>query len=387
MVSGDNNPADERTKMLKGLSLTELAKRIEELSTQKQDFIATTGAQAQMVVSQNKPLMVVNDGAKTLGEFPILGSAHGQIGARTNIPAVYYNRMLAEQPALLATNVNHWFNANPEPRMVRVLKGNNRAFLSNKYQRVENEEIAQVALPLLLQSGMQIVSCEVTERRMYIQAISKNLEAKVEGSRRVGDIVHGGVVISNSEIGQGAVNVSEFDYYLACLNGLISGKLMNASHVGRKIEDNADLWADDTREADDKAMILKVRDMVTAALDKARFAARVERMSNLTQVKIGANVQAAVEVLGTKIGATVEETGGILKALIEGGDLSAWGVVNAVTAQAHTALTYDRAVDFELAGGQLLDLQPAEWSQVLGAEKAPVRRRRKTVVTDLAVAA
>ena len=73
--------------------------------------------------------------------------------------------------------------------------------------------------------------------------------------------------------------------------------------------------------------------------------------------------------------------------MIEGGDLSAWGVVNAVTAQAHTALTYDRAVDFELAGGQLLDLQPAEWSQVLGAEKAPVRRRRKTVVTDLAVAA
>jgi hypothetical protein len=367
--------------MLKGLTLTELAKRIEELSTQKQDFIADTGSQVAMSVVNNKPELVVAE----QGSYPILSAAHSQIGSRLNIPAVYYNRMLSEQPDLLANNVNHWFKANPEKRMVRTLKGNNRAFLSNKYQRVENEEIAQVALPLLLASGMQIVSCEVTERRMYIQAISKNLEAKVEGSRRVGDIVHGGVVISNSEIGQGAVSVSDFDYYLACLNGLISGRLMNASHVGRKIEDNADLWADDTREADDKAMILKVRDMVTAALDKARFTARVERMSNLTQIKMGGNVQAAVEVLGTKIGATVEETGGILKALIEGGDLSAWGVVNAVTAQAHTASDYDRAVDFEMAGGQLLELKPNEWAEVLGAEKVPVRRVRKQKL--LAVAA
>lgn len=373
--------------MLKGLSLTELAQRIEGLKTQKQDFIATTGAQAQMVVSENKPLMVVNDGGKTLGEFPILGTAHGQIGARTNIPAIYYNRMLDEQPSLLATNVNHWFSANPEPRMIRVLKGNNRAFLSNKYQRVENEEIAQVALPLLLASGMKVVSCEVTERRMYIQAINEKLTAEVKGSRRVGDIVHGGVVISNSEIGQGAVMVSDFDYFLACLNGMMSTKLMNSSHVGRKITDNADLWADDTKAADDKAMVLKVRDMITAALSPERFQARIEKMSNLTSVKIAGNVQAAVEVLGVKIGATVEETGGILKALIEGGDLSAWGVVNAVTAQAHTATDYDRAVEFEQAGGMLLDLKASEWTEVLGADKSPVRKVRRSKVTDLAVAA
>lgn len=370
--------------MLKGLSLTELAQRIEGLKTQKQDFIATTGSQAKMVVSESKPLMVVNDGVKTLGEFPILGTAHSQIGVHTNIPAPYYNRMLAEQPALLATNVNHWFNANPAPRMVRALKGHNRAFLSNKYQRVENEEIAQVALPLLLASGMQVVSCEVTERRMYIQAISQKLEAKVEGSRRVGDIVHGGVVISNSEIGQGAVMVSDFDYFLACLNGMMSTKLMNSSHVGRKIEDNADLWADDTRKADDKAMILKVRDMITAALSPERFEARIAKMSTLTSVKIEGTVQASVEVLGQKIGATVEETGGILKALIEGGDLSAWGVVNAVTAQAHTAKDYDRAVDFELAGGMLLELPASQWREVLEADKVPVRKPRKAKLVELA---
>jgi hypothetical protein len=42
-------------------------------------------------------------------------------------------------------------------------------------------------------------------------------------------------------------------------------------------------------------------------------------------------------------------------------------VLNAVTAQAHTAKSYDRAVDFENAGGQLLELSPKEWREVLVA--------------------
>ena len=57
---------------------------------------------------------------------------------------------------------------------------------------------------------------------------------------------------------------------------------------------------------------------------------------------------------------------GILRSLIEGGDLSAWGLLNAVTAQAHTA-EYDRAVEFEAAGGTLLTLAPTEWSRMLEA--------------------
>jgi alkylated DNA nucleotide flippase Atl1 len=74
-----------------------------------------------------------------------------------------------------------------------------------------------------------------------------------------------------------------------------------------------------------------------------------------------------VEELAKTIGASEAETGGILRALIEGGDLSAWGVINAVTAQAHTAKDYDRSVDFENAGGQLLELPRSDWKRILEA--------------------
>lgn len=366
--------------MQKGLSLVELAQRLEALKADKKDLIADTGSVVEMVAKPGVSAeLVVTD----QGSFPIRPIAHRQIASRLSIPAAYYDRMQAEQPELLASNVNTWFKANPEKRLLRMLGGANRAFLSNRYQRVENDAVASVVLPILIQTpGVEVISCEVTERRMYIQAINRNVTAKVEGSKRVGDFVHNGVVISNSEIGFGAVSVSDFDYFLACLNGMISSKLLRAAHIGRQIEDNADLWADDTVAADDQVLVLKVRDMVKAAMDPARFHARIEKMSNLTQVKIGANPAAAVEVLGQRIGATQEETGGILKALIEGGDLSAWGVVNAVTAQAHTLANYDRAVEFEAAGGQLLEMKPGEWKEVLEAEVAPIRRRPRGPVID-----
>jgi hypothetical protein len=74
-----------------------------------------------------------------------------------------------------------------------------------------------------------------------------------------------------------------------------------------------------------------------------------------------------VKVLATKVGASEGEQGSILRSLIEGGDLSAWGLINAVTAQAHTARSYDRAVEFEVAGGSLIDLPNTAWKEILAA--------------------
>jgi hypothetical protein len=369
--------------MLKGLSLTELAQRIEGLKSDKKDFIADTSGVTMLdgTATGTKPQLAVEG----QGEFAIQPLAHSQIGARLNIPAKYYDKMLVESPTLLANNVNHWFRANPEKRMIRTIKGSNRAFLSNRYQRIENEEIASVALPILMNiPNVNIVSCEVTEKRMYIQAVSP----RVEGEVKKGDVVQAGVVISNSEVGCGAVSVSPMIYRLVCLNGMVcaDGKF-RAYHVGRNVEDNAALWAEDTQKADDRAVLLKVRDMIGAAVDAIHFQKRIEKMSGLTQLRIEGNPAAAVEVLGAKIGATQEETGGILRALIEGGDLSAWGVLNAVTAQAHTAKDYDRSVEFEAAGGNLLELPASQWREVLEADKVPVRRARKGKVTELAVAA
>lgn len=343
--------------MNKGISLTALAMQIEAQKALKHDLIAPTTAMS--LTDDAKGLIIAGQ-----GEYKINDNAHNQIGSRLSIPAKYYDRMLNEAPGLLAANVNTWFNKNPERRMVRTLDGTTRAFLSDRYQRVDNHEIAEVALPVLMGiPDVQIVSTQITEHRMYIQAVSPRLQGDV----KKGDVVQAGVIISNSEVGAGAISVAPMIYRLICLNGMIiPDQKFRAYHVGRKIEDNEQLWADDTRKADDRAILLKVRDMVAAAVDQANFAKTLDAMRGTTEAKIEGDPRKTVEVLGKKLGTTEAENGGILRALIEGADLSAWGIINAVTAQAHTA-QYDRAVEFEAAGGTLLNLDRDEWKRILVA--------------------
>lgn len=352
--------------MQKGLSLTDLARKIEGNRALKRDMVAQTNALRMFLDDDRRPQLLVP--GPTGGQFPILGTAHDQIGARLEIPGRYYDRMMREAPALLRDNVNEWLGRSSERRMIRTLGGDMRAFLSDRYHRIENEEIAEVALPILADlPGVEIVSSEVTERRMHISAVITTIQGEV----KVGDVVQAGVTISNSEIGHGAVSIAPLVWRLVCKNGLKvpDGKL-TARHVGRRVEEGSDLnsiFQDDTRAADDRAVLLKVRDVVRAAVDQVRFYETVERMQTLATGRVKADPVKAVEVLAKKVGATEGERGGILRALIEGGDLSAWGLVNAVTAQAHTATSYDRSMEFVEAGGKLLTLPKGEWREVLEA--------------------
>ena len=368
--------------MLKGLDLQSLAAKIVANQGQKKDMIASTDTlEVQLqapepVLNEKTGEYVVDAKAKQLpvlyvpdhGQFPIQPVAHDQIGSHLQIPAKYYDRMLAEQPGLLAANVNTWFRqqrAKPEKRMIRALRGNARAFLSNRYQRIENEEIAEVALPVLYDiPGVQIPSAEVTDRRLYIHFTLPSIQGEVKR----GDVVQAGGLITNSEIGFGSVSVSVLLWRLVCLNGLKTQDVFRRNHVGRKLESDSDLdWADDTRQADDRAILLKVRDMVKAAADEGRFQENLRRLQGLTEGEITGKIDKAVEVLAQKLNVTESEQNSILTSLAKGGDLSRWGIVNAVTAQAHEAQSYDRAVEFEALGGHLANLPKDDWKAILEA--------------------
>ena len=347
--------------MLKGLSLQDLAKKIEANKQLKRDFIADTRSTKMVIQEDLVPVLELEH----QGTFPILPLAHDQIGAKTGIPSKYYGKMLTSDPHLLATNVNAWFTNQPSKRMVRTLGGDARAFLSNRYNRIENEEIANAALPVLRDlPGVRIPSCEVTDTRLYIHFVVPT----VQGEVKVGDVVQAGGIISNSEVGCGSASVSGLLWRLVCLNGMKTQDVFRKTHVGRHVEDSDELWADDTRQADDRAILLKVRDMVKAVVDETRFKANLLKMQGLTEGKITGDPSKVVEVLAAKVGASEAESGGILRSLIEGADLSAWGLLNAVTAQGHAARSYDRAVELEAIGGSLLELPSKEWKELLGAE-------------------
>lgn len=357
--------------MKTGKSIVELATEIERQSKAKVDYIADT-RKLEMVTTPgtaaSHALVLANGERKVIPVGPL---AHDQIAGRVGIPAKYYDRMRTEAPELLARNVNHWLTENPETRLVRTLDGSARAFLSNRYQRIDNNHVAETVLPILLQTaGIEIVSAEVTERRLYIKAVTHSVRAEIK-SKRVGDFVEAGVMIANSEVGLGAVQVTPFFHFLVCTNGMVRNKEgLRAAHVGTRLESDehiAGVLADDTRATMDRAVLLKVRDVVAAAMDSARFMEAIGRMQQQTGEMMRGDPAKAIEILADDFALNNTERASVLRHLIEGGDLSRYGLMNAVTRTAEDAEGYDRATELETMGGRIVDLSAGNWARLAEA--------------------
>jgi hypothetical protein len=117
----------------------------------------------------------------------------------------------------------------------------------------------------------------------------------------------------------------------------------------------------------DRGVLLKVRDVVRAAMDQARLDEAVRVMQQQTEQRVEGNPAKAIEVLADDFGMTEREGSSVLRHLIEGGDLSRFGLMNAVTRTAEDLESYDRATEFETMGGRLLDLAPANWKRIAEA--------------------
>ena len=335
-------------------SIEELYQNLEEQRENRKDIIADTRS---LVVSSTEGIttLSVSTGDDILS-YIVSDVSHRQIAERLNIPFKYYDRMRADYPELLDRNINGWLQKNPEKRMLRTLDGKLRAFLSDRYRRLDNLELVDHVLPVIAQmKGCSIESCDITETHLYMKIINKTLKAEIVP----GDIVQAGFVISNSEIGLGALKVEPLVYRLVCRNGLICKELAHKKyHAGRQVEDtdNAyELYSDETLAADDKAYFLKVQDIVSAAVNEAKFNLAVEKMRSALNVTTGEDPVKTVEVLGDRYVLNKTERATILRHFIMGNDFSAFGLVNAVTRSSQDVPDYNRATELERLGGTLLD--------------------------------
>lgn len=176
---------------------------------------------------------------------------------------------------------------------------------------------------------------------------------------------------SSLPYGLGAVSVHPYSVRLVCLNGAVHNDYgTRRNHVGRLVSDTGEdayrLFAEETLIADDRAFYLKVRDIVRGTLSEMVFRRIVNKMREAANVPIEAPVQ-AIEVLARKHSLNNDEQRGILRHLIEGGDLSLWGMTNALTRVSQDVESYDRATELETLGGSIVSMPHSEYRELLAA--------------------
>lgn len=367
--------------MKKGRTIQELAAEITRQSDSKRDFVVDTKAlELRPTEGLDKANRSVELGVGDQMAFGVNSIGHRQLGEHVGIPSRYYDRMLAESPRLLANNVNHWLKEQPAQRMVRTLDGDVRAFLSDKYRPLENYDLAEAVLPVLAELRIQVLSCEITEQRLYIKGVDERIQQDIptgknrmgDGSHVIFDTVSPAIIISNSEVGMGALSVETAVWTKACTNmAIFSQASMRKYHVGGRNELLGDqlreLMSDKTKRVTDAATWMQVGDIVKGAFDLARFDANLAPMKAMVEQKIEADPVKVIELTARHFNLVETEKKSIMRHLIEGGDLTRYGLFSAITRTAEDLASYDRATEMERAGGQFLALPANKWRAIAQA--------------------
>lgn len=362
--------------MKTGRNLQELAAEIMRQAETKKDYVASTA------VMKVEPLPSGDVGLKVgdTGTFPINDLAHGQIAEFTKIPKPYYDKMRREEPELLGTNVDRWFQKYPAPRLVRTLDGNNRAFLSDKFGRFDNVDFAGAALPILRDRKLEVMSCEITEKRLYIKAVDTKLFRDVpvgykmgDGSHRIFETFAPAIILSNSEVGFGRLVIETGVYTSACTNlALFAKGGMKRTHVGARhqlaenmdVQDLDEVLTSATKAKTLEALWMQARDVIASAFSEEVVTKRVEAMAAANGNKITGKVEKVVEVVKDKFSLNETEGESFLKHLIAGGNLTQYGISAALTRSAQDVDGYDRSTELEYAGGTVIELPRNEWERI-----------------------
>jgi hypothetical protein len=401
--------------MKKGMTIDTLLETVKEQAKVKRDYVANTKHAVRMVPMPDFPdgvaLVLLRDAdnpapsgevnAAPLDRFKITDHTHRQISARLKIPFKYYKRLLNDYPDMVMDNVNKLLEREPENRMIRVLGDKARAYLSDRYLRLDNDAVLLNVLPPLVNGNIEnvLLSSNVSDDYMRIKVLFTDDRLKqdvgplnrrptltgsnVPGHEIVGkdcdegrDIIRPMGTISTSETGAGALRFDGGFFRAFCYNGCVYGRMeaftFKRPHLGGKVVpgDGFQIFSDDTKRKQDDVIMAELTDCLSAMTDPARVQAMGDQLRALRETEPVKSPTNAVHQLARELPFNESEKEPMLEALIRDMDYSKWGMMNAVTSVANSDdVSYDRATELEQLGWKIADLTTAQWGRVVNAEK------------------
>tara|TARA_Y100000310_G_scaffold14911_1_gene14981 strand:- start:5957 stop:7081 length:1125 start_codon:yes stop_codon:yes gene_type:complete len=333
--------------------IVQLAQELKRQATSKLDLIVDTRslrAEAPTDDDSNEVKLVIPE----TGTYPLTGWAHSQVSSKLGIPKRYYDRMNDSAPELLAANINQWLGST-KARMVRLLEATPgegikvRAFLSDRYRVLDNEALLHASLSALREvpGEIDIAEASLTRTKMYLKALRPKQTAEV----RKGERVSSGIIISNSEVGSGGVQVAPFFMFLSCSNGMVGTETLRRIHLGSKNE-LGELTSQTTQDLQDAALWSQIKDLIFTTFDDEGF----DKMLN--QFRLAAEIEVAnpVEAVGNVVqqfDLSEEQGTSLLEEFSTSKDFTKYGLFNAVTATAKTIGGIEDQVTWETIGGKI----------------------------------
>ena len=352
---------------------------LQEQHGAKLDVVApaadVTAADGRLVLNRENTILT-DDGVTTLPttSLDLSAGAIGDLADRLGIPPTYLRRCHADRLDLFDANVNGWLAPDPRSFLLRsFVRGTGagwcRAVLSDRYRIVDNLDVAFSVLEGIRGTGAEVRldTCDLTDNRMVMRFYCPQVAVRAPellanyrspfggGSGADLPVVWAGFQVTNSETGGGALAITPRIVVQVCKNGMTRARdAVRSVHLGERLAEGEVQWSDATRQLQVELIRSMVTDAVTTFLSPAYVEAAVEQWGEAARTVLPDPVKAIAEV-SKALRYTDAQQASILSFFTQGGDVSAFGVAQAMTAAARasdnpdTAYVLEQDVDRALA--------------------------------------
>lgn len=316
------------------------------------------------------------------GEIPLTKTAFSQLCSRMEVPAAFAKGLATKGHKDLQGHLFRELLARDKRKfLVRTLDGSARAVLSDRFKLLDNGDLFFAAAETFQEAKAQLWNARLWEDGFELFGVAEHISGEVRTDRpfnpgdgwlsrwygKEGDVQNAAVKISNSETGQGGLNVKLSILRRVCQNFCVYADGVASRHFGKSLEAGDDLLvSDETREKEGAWVWSKVRDAIRTAFNAEKFAAFIAGLNEATQ-QVVEKPQAAVDNIVAEYQITEDRKAAILESLLSSGDKSRYGVIQAVTWAAHEA-SPEEASKLEVVGGALASMSAANFDSLVAAK-------------------
>jgi hypothetical protein len=327
----------------------------------------------------------------------------GHIADKLKIPVDYLRRLRngrsekGKQVArpridLYDANVNGWLRGTanidpgssvhgyhgPDPRsfLVRTFAdplggvGIMRALLSDSYGIIDNLDVLMSVMEGINASGVDthFESADLSETRMCVRfsapAIAELAPDLLKGYRspysgataEENPTVFAGFEVTNSETGSGKFNITPRLIVQICNNGMKMTKdAVGKIHLGSKMDEGIVKASQETQKLTLELVRSQSKDAVDTFLSLEYVRGAIARLEEKASTPV-ADMTKTVELVSKQLRYTQEQQAGILEMFAKGGQITAGGIMQAVTAYAQSVENPDIAFELENSAVAAMEL-------------------------------
>jgi hypothetical protein len=303
--------------------------------------------------------------------IPLTQRAKTQLFSRVNVPIRYVNKQTADgNGGVMWKHLQDLLDKSDKKVMLRTLDGHVRSVLSSSYKIIDSYDVMTKTVDLLGKHGADIMEVKVFDDNFQITAckadmvqrldefFDKNDQGPHTWFREGGDPQFPLLSISNNENGSGGLHVKFGFFAQVCKNtATLSKSVVELRHIGAdlatRVAESLVLSAS-TRNLIAAADMSKIGDAIAACFNQEKFRELVRVMAKAKLDVIEAEkVEAACKAVIVSGGLPRDTLTLMMEKVMEGRDLSRYGIAQATTALAHKA-SDALAFKLEAAGGELL---------------------------------